>query len=334
MRFCALADLHFSAFSNESVIEGIPEKLYFTRKTLDIVIDECRKSSIKLIVIAGDVFHTKSIVHTLAQSQFLDFIRTNKDFNFIIIDGNHDLSSRSGDGVSILKCCDNEPNVKMIHSTTKIENVLFVPWDPKTMISDIKSGGTPYLVTHLGLSDAKLNSGISIVSDIKLSDLKQYTKCFLGHYHKPQEIGNSYYIGSPIQMDWGEKGDEKRYLLIDTDNNSIASIPTKGYKKYCQLDITMESKSEIIEEARDLIKNGHYVKISKTEEFDSSDIEKEFRVIDKSEKDITNRGINSTMSNEEKIEKYLKIKNIPENKMNFYKQIGMKIIQDSIKEKS
>jgi len=45
------------------------------------------------------------------------------------------------------------------------------------------------LISHFGLSEGMLNSGMSIISDIGLKDLRgKYELVLLGHYHKPQEI--------------------------------------------------------------------------------------------------------------------------------------------------
>ena len=327
MRFICTADLHLSAYTNDPVVEGIPEKLYYTLLVINNIILYAKKQKIRNIVIAGDIFHTKSIIHSLAQSALLDLIRNNKDITFYCINGNHDLSSRSGQGVSALKCLDNENNVKMFHDTTLIENIYFVPWSPDNMINDIKSGPpSSFLVAHLGVNEAQLNNGISITSDIKLSDFRNYSHCLLGHYHKPQNIGNVTYVGSPIQMDWGEKNEEKRFLIVDSETGKIESIPTDGYRRHYEFDLTKDNKDELLKECEILQKQGHYIKLNKTEEFDTSDINDKFRVATKVDKDITNRGITSSMSTDEKLSKYLEIKNIPEKDRDDFKKEGINII--------
>jgi len=327
MKFICTADLHLSAYTNDPVINGVPEKLHYTLLVINNIILYAKKQKIFNIVIAGDIFHTKNIIHSLAQSELLDLIRSNKDITFYCINGNHDLSSRSGQGVSALKCLDNENNVRMFHNTTLIENIYFVPWDPDNMINDIKSGPTnSFLVAHLGVNEAKLSSGISIMSDIKLSDFKKYSHCFLGHYHKPQNVGNVTYIGSPIQMDWGEKNEEKRFIIVDSETGKIKSVPTDGYRKYYEFDLTKDNRDNLLKECETLQKGGHYIKLNKIEEFDTNEIDDKFRVVTKIDKDITNRGITSSMSTDEKISRYLEIKNIPENDRDIFKKEGINII--------
>jgi DNA repair exonuclease SbcCD nuclease subunit len=268
---------------------------------------------ILFIVIAGDLFHTKSIIHSLAQSMLLDYVkRYEGKIRFIIIDGNHDMSSKSGDGVSSLKCLDNAPNVEMIHTATDIENIAFIPWNPKTMISDIKNSKADYLVSHFGLNEATLNSGLSIVSDIKLSDISHFKKCFVGHYHSPQEVGNVFVPGSIIQLDWGEKGEKKRFLIVDSLKHTIDSVEIQGYQRHVELEINSSNAVAILKQAEKLKENGDFVKLLKVDDIDISSFQKDFHVVDKTSRDITNRGINTSMSTEDKLRSYLKIKEIPE----------------------
>jgi exonuclease SbcD len=49
----------------------------------------------------------------------------------------------------------------------------------------------------------------------------------LGHIHKPQEVGSAsrcFYSGSPLQLDFGERGQQKRVLIVDAKAGSQANI--------------------------------------------------------------------------------------------------------------
>jgi DNA repair exonuclease SbcCD nuclease subunit len=331
MKFLYTADFHFSSYSQDRIdpLTHLPERLSGIYSVTCEMINYAIDQEIKYVVVGGDVFHNKSLIHSIAQSKLLDIIRVYKMIKFIILDGNHDMSSMTGDGVSATKSLDNEENVTTIHRTTKIENILFVPWDQRNMIFDIKEGNSDYLISHFGLNEAKLNSGISIISDIGLKDLKQYKHCFLGHYHTPQSVGNVTYVGSPIQLDWGEKNEEKRFLIINSETGDVESIPTVNYKKHFEFIITSENKNEIIKNVIILKNQGHYVKLNRIDDSDLSDVEKTFEIIDKREKDITNRGITSGMTRSDKLDRYLDIKEIPLEKREKYKSVAVDIM-DSI----
>ena len=57
----------------------------------------------------------------------------------------------------------------------------------------------------------------------------------------------------------------------------------------------------------------------------------QFMVIDKSEKDITNRGVTSSMSDKDKLQKFMEIKEISPDKQVQYLKRGLEII-DSCEE--
>ena len=311
MKSIVTADLHLSLYSQDPIIAGVSRRLHHIRLVLFQMASYAIEHKIKYLTIAGDTLHNKSIIHALAMSVLLNFIRSFPDLIFIIIDGNHDMSSKAGDGVSALMSLDNEPNVIMIHEPKEIENISFVPWNPKTMKNDIKKAKGDYLVSHFGLNEAMLNSGISIVSDIGLNDLKKFKHCFIGHYHLPQEVGNVTIPGSIIQLDWGEKGEEKRFIVFDSETGQKDSILITGYQKHIELELNNDNVEEVIKQAKLLKEGGDFVKLLKVDNVDISKFGKGFHIVDKSITDITNRGISTNMSLEDKLLAYLKIKEIP-----------------------
>lgn len=330
MKFITIADIHLSMYANDPVVKGISMRLFYLDKVLREIADYAVEKGINVIAIAGDIFHTKSVIHSIAQTILLRYVRDYQDYViFYVLDGNHDMSSKSGDGVSALHCLDNEPNVYMMHEPKMVENIFFVPWNAKTMVDTVRNGEAEYLISHFGLNEAQLNSGISIISDIGITDLKHYRTCLLGHYHAPQEIGNVIIPGSIIQLDWGEKHEEKRFLVVDTDKHTIESVPTQGYIEHHALEMTTGNKEDVLELARQLKKDGHYVKINRmTKDVDVTTLQNEFIVVDKVERDITNRGIDSSMSMSDILQRYLEIEEIPVDKRPAYEAMAIKIISD------
>lgn len=339
IKFLFTGDIHLSKYSNDRINNesNLPERLHDINMMLYQMANYAINNNIKNIKILGDIFHNKSIIHSLALNIFLSFIRSYKNLNFHVISGNHDLSGKGADVVSALSCLVNEPNVNYISQPTKIDNIFFVPYS-YNMVDIIKNNSAKYLVSHFGLNEGLLNSGISVVADIKLSDLiKKYETVLLGHYHKPQEILRDdirlYYVGSPIELDWGERDDDKRFLVVDTETGEIESILTSGYKKHYQIEITTENREEILREARYLKEQGHHVNLIKTNnDVIVDNIKNEFNIIDKTVKDITNRGITIAMSTEEKLKKYLEIKEISDEELNNYLSIGFEIINSCMEE--
>ena len=260
----------------------------------------------------------------------IDFFEQYEDLQFLVLDGNHDLSGKGKGAISSLRSIDNITGVDWVTKYPYIvENkITCIPYS-YNLVDQVKKSEGRILISHFGLSEGVLNSGISIVSEIKLKDLVgRYDLVLLGHYHKPQEIIADniklYYVGSPIQLDWGEKGDEKRFLIVDTDTLDVQSIPTTGYKKHIQLEIDNSNKDQVLEIAKQAKESGDYVKLVKTEAVDiSSD---QFNIIDKTDKDITNRGVTSTMSDADKLKRFMEIKEVPSERTDQYLNVGLEII--------
>ena len=82
----------------------------------------------------------------------------------------------------------------------------------------------------------------------------------LGHIHRPQKIdapSPAYYAGSPLQMDFGEAGDEKSFLLIDAKPGPkparVSTIPYAGGKPLLKVRARID---EIEDRAEDLRNSG------------------------------------------------------------------------------
>lgn len=338
MKFAFIADIHLSRYSQDKIEDelSLPERLHSIKNALYEVANYCKDNGISNLIVGGDILHGKSIIYAIAQEIMLQFFEDfNDSIQFYVIDGNHDLSGKGDDVISALRPLDKIDKVRWIkYSETyhlKNEDILFVPYSNQ-LPEIIKESRAKILISHFGLSEGVLNSGLSIVSNVSMKDLEgKYQLVLLGHYHKPQEITSNgtrlFYVGSPIQLDWGEKDDDKRFLVVDTDTLNVDSIPFNNYKKHIQIEITADNKDEAIQAAKAAKAAGNHVKVVMTETVDLSEIKGEFNVIDKTDKNITDRGITSNMSTEDKLKRYLQVKEIPEDQHDQYLQVAMEIIR-------
>jgi len=338
MIFAYTADIHLSRYGSDKIEDetDLPERLHSIKKTLYEIADYCIANGIKDIIIGGDVLHGKSVIYAIAQEIMLEYFENyQKNITFHVIDGNHDLSGKGEQVVSALRPLNTISNVNWIpYSETcfmEEENMLLVPYSTK-LPDIVRDNNANILVSHFGLDEGILNSGLSIVADVSLKDLVgRYKLVLLGHYHKPQEIIRSdislYYSGSLIQLDWGEKGDEKRFLVVDTDTLDVQSIPITQYKKHIEIEIKAGSVDEALKAAKKAKDNGDHVKVIMREKVDLTEFKGEFNVVDKTDADITDRGITSSMSQADKIKKYLEIKEIPEDQHDLYAKVAFDIIQ-------
>ncbi len=335
MRFAFIADVHLSRYGQDKREEttGLPERLDSIKRALHEVGDYCRAHEIEFIVIGGDVYHNKSLVYTIAQELMLNYFEEYGDIQFFLVDGNHDLSGKGENVVSALRSAANCKNVQWINQPTRLSpEIVCIPYS-HDIANQVLTNKSKILISHFGLSEGILNSGMSIVSDLSAKDLIQrYELVLLGHYHKPQEIIRDnfqlYYVGSLIQLDWGEKDDEKRFLVVDSDTLSVSSVPISHYKRHIEIEIDSSNREQALADIRKCKGEGHHIKVILKERVDLESLEDDVRVVDKTEIDVTDRGITSSMSDEDIHKKYLEIKQIPEDEWKGYLGTAMEIVQE------
>jgi DNA repair exonuclease SbcCD nuclease subunit len=345
MKTAIVGDVHLSRYGQDAEGDsGGSEKLQSIQASLYEIANFCKEKMIKNIIITGDIYHNKSFIYAVAQNIFINFLKDFPDIHFYVIDGNHDLSGKVGKVVSSLKGIEDRKNVTWITATDgnvswqhPTEDILFVPYS-EFMVDVIKKSKADILISHFGLNEGMLNSGISIRSNISIKDLQEHYKhVFLGHYHKPQEyIGSDihvYYIGSIIQLDWGEKDDIKRFIVYDTKHMKVSSIPINNYKKHIEIEVNKSNQKEAIERALKAKEQGDHVKIIVTESITLPN-DLGVSIIDRSEKDITNRGISANMNQNERLKKYLMIRDIKEEQHDKFIKLANEVIDACAEEQT
>jgi DNA repair exonuclease SbcCD nuclease subunit len=238
MKIICIGDIHASGFGDDPLVDNLPARLNYIKKSLQYIVDYGKKNAIFQYIILGDVYHDKTIIYNISQSVLHDFFIDNKDCTFTIISGNHDLSSTGQNQRTAIQLLNEIENVNVIFDPfmsygTIIPdlNCFFVPYshDFLAYIKDYKlPDSVDVLFSHIGLNEAVLQSGLSRVDKLSLKDLNRFKLAILGHYHKPQDFTNEithvYYAGSLIPRDWNDKNERKRFLVLDTDSKQVESV--------------------------------------------------------------------------------------------------------------
>jgi len=336
MRFAFLADIHLSRYGQDKREEttGLPERLHSIKNALHEVGDYCRANEIHSVIIGGDLYHNKSVIYAIAQELMLNFFEEYGDLSFIVIDGNHDLSGKGEHVVSTLRSTANISNVDWVTEEPMRfgDDILCTPYS-YNVVNQVRLNRSKILISHFGLSEGILNSGMSIISDLSVKDLiGKYELVLLGHYHKPQEMIQEnfklYYVGSLIQLDWGEKNEDKRFLVVDSDTLDIESVPISSYKRHIEVEIDSSNREQALADVHKYKSLGAHVKIILKERVDLGPLEMDVRVVDKTEVDVTDRGITSSMSDSDIHKKYMQIKKLPEEDWKEYLETAMEILQE------
>lgn len=186
---------------------------------IDYIEEFCLKNEIIYIFFLGDVFEKSSrIRHDAFVPLFMKlFDMTKKGLKLFFILGNHDIYSIDND--SIVKTFS--PIVEKVITDCEVINIggreftfLSYTKDPNKIP---KSGDI--LMTHLAIADFEFDNAYHAneVMALKRDYFKNYNMVFSGHFHKPQHKDNITFVGSPYQLNIGERNQKKGFMILDTN---------------------------------------------------------------------------------------------------------------------
>ena len=332
MRFAITGDIHLKKWPDVKFTpEGVPLKLNEILEAFTFMCEYCVKNGIDQLYILGDVNDSKGLCSTLACVLFKKILDSYKNINFIIIGGNHDACT-GGDhnNISSVELLASS-NVKVITQPEVLDNITFIPWS-KTIAQDIKDAqANDILLSHFALNSAIMGSGMVARTNIGPKDLKKFRKVFIGDFHTGQTVEHVSYVGSLIPLNRSEGQDEKRFIVVDSETLKFESVKIEtNYRKYYTFDITEETNiKETLAEIKKLKEKGHFVILKKN----TKDMPKElanyaenYSIIDNFEEDTQIRGINSSMTIADQMQKYLLIQKVPEYLKKKYMNIGNEIL--------
>jgi len=208
---------------------------------LNWVFKSAKKENIKNIIFGGDILHERQKIDIFVYNKIYNSLKENltgSDINFYCLLGNHDLWFNEKTTISGVYPFQSINGFKVISDseTIVIEDSEwdFLPFthDPIESMKTFskKNLKNRFLIGHISIDGAYLNSGS--ISDVivehdgemvKVSKdiFANYKHAFFGHYHKSQNLAeNVEYIGSPLELSFGEAGEQKHIIVLDTVTNS------------------------------------------------------------------------------------------------------------------
>ncbi len=221
-----------------------PHKKSFDRlkdclTALDWVFETAKDHKIKDVVFAGDLFQDRQKIDVATYSLTFDVLLKHCDgsINLWLLLGNHDLWYHDKWDISSVLPFSALPNVQVVNKPCTLDirgkEIDFIPYvlDPIDHLKQLeiqtkKRKGLKLLVGHLAIHGAELNTLYHSLADVVLEHdgdmtivgpelFKCWDQVFLGHYHGAQEIENIEYIGSPLQLTFGEAFQEKHVIIYD-----------------------------------------------------------------------------------------------------------------------
>jgi len=195
------------------------------------------------IFFAGDVFHNRHEIGVNTLHIAKQFFNKLSEYNVYLIPGNHDAFLSSTVEVNSVEILANK-NVHVFVEQTTLEindkKIVFCPW--KTSIKELDP--VDMLIGHFEIANFHMTANKICDHGETSEDLLEKAKAVVtGHFHMRdfREYENKSYIlylGSPYEMDFGDRGQQKGVSIINFDDLSIEFIENNVTPKHFRIKIS------------------------------------------------------------------------------------------------
>lgn len=194
-----------------------------------------------LVINGGDTFHTRGLIHTDCFDALVN-IRSDwyaQGIRHVDIVGNHDQADRDG-RIHPLKIFEKFDGWRVVDKPCYDAEykILFIPYmrDLESFLKNAPTVDCHAAIVHAGIKGAYMNDTAQDRDGVDVDLFSIFPKVFSGHYHKRQVIENVHYIGSPLQQNFNEKGQDKGVIIYDPDAQSVEFVPILGTPKHYEVE--------------------------------------------------------------------------------------------------
>jgi DNA repair exonuclease SbcCD nuclease subunit len=259
MKILIFSDLHIHPHKKSS------ERLKDCLNALDWVFSVAEERRVRNLVFLGDLFHDRQKIDVLAYQRTFEILErrmSSKMFRLDLLLGNHDLWHYERLDVSSVNPLRSIEGIRVIDSPSVVEitdgsdsfQMGFLPYT-HSPVEDIatldrawkdsdENKARRVLGGHIAVDGAVWNVRHNTLSDVVVEHegdmvrvgpeiFKKWDRVFLGHYHAAQKMdGKVEYVGSPLQLSFGEADQKKHVLIYDTENDSVEYVENKFSPKH------------------------------------------------------------------------------------------------------
>lgn len=251
-KFALSSDWHLHSYQGPRVrtrADGTNGRLMDILECGEDMIGKAEKRGCTAFLHGGDLTHNRKQMANEAWARVAQFMRKmSQRIPTWVLEGNHDMSA-SGDGTSTVGALDGFITAVAAPRVTTIGNckVGWIPYaeDPEQVrefADTLSRKGARILIAHLGLGDPRFAKCVPIDYEtpgrIQVTDLfpDRFEQVFLGHYHTAHEIlPNVRYMGSPLQLDFKERGEVKGFWTFDTDTGEVEFVENTDSPKFHEM---------------------------------------------------------------------------------------------------
>jgi DNA repair exonuclease SbcCD nuclease subunit len=218
------------AIISADIHNGIPGKLKDTIWAMDMIRQYAKTHDIKHIIVAGDLFHDRQSINTEVLNAVYDqlSLAKNDKQEWYCFPGNHDQYLKNSWSINSLHILSGILNViegigKFKIGSQTFHTLPFVHYESKYMeaLAEVNNVAKPddILLTHIGINKAILNVCFVLQnwSIVELESTK-FFRVYVGHFHCNQQVGKSFYPGSPIPFRFDEGVVDHGFYVYDLES--------------------------------------------------------------------------------------------------------------------
>ena len=190
---------------------------------------EVKKNGIIDIVVCGDVNNDRDEISVSSLHVLGKIFEIWKEFNILLIVGNHDAYYKDRSDVNSLSLFSGWPNITIIDKLENIEHngkkLSFCPWG--TTMEEIPN--SDIIFGHFEINGFYMSKVKCCASGFDSKNILEKAPLIIsGHFHireerKYKDGGEILFVGSPYEQSWGDYGTSTRgFYILD--------IPTSNYE--------------------------------------------------------------------------------------------------------
>lgn len=242
MKSLIFADIHIHPHKKQV------ERLQDCLETLEWIFKNAVERNVQNVICVGDLFVDRQKIDILTYQRTFEIFQkySRSPFEVYLLVGNHDMWYSDNWDITSLKPLSAIENVHVIEKPCTLPLgvrdvrggqcvlprvlVSFLPYtdNPLDVLAQLDNNEDfKLLFAHLAVNGAVLNTRAKTRSEemvehdgemvkINCDVFQNWNQVFLGHYHAAQQITPRIeYVGSPLQLSYGEAFDEKHIIVYD-----------------------------------------------------------------------------------------------------------------------
>ena len=238
-----IGDAHFGVKSfSEPHLDYM--KLFFLRTVPEIA----KQKDVKEIRLLGDLFDNRNSitikmlneVHTI----FKTLGTTLPDIKIKILLGNHDIFYHNRLDVNSNIILSDLPNVEIIDKPTEEtingKTILTMPWiikggEMEKEFETLCKNKYDLCLGHFDINGFEMVKNVVEEKGLDRNLFKNFKRVLSGHFHIRGRIGKISFVGSPFELTWNDKYDEKGVHILDLETDEIEFIPNTSSPRHIEI---------------------------------------------------------------------------------------------------